>query len=144
MRSHFLRPGMTCVIKIPCLVIYDIIHCNQIITCKMKTLWVMFSFRALCSLALSQAQSNSSSSSAGLPPTCAVRLQLHSNKPLILTMSKLLCLESLILRSSCSTSNTTCVCSNQPLGVAIDGCVMSNCTVREQLSMHLNIVLFHC
>ncbi|TDZ30088.1 hypothetical protein CTRI78_v011889 [Colletotrichum trifolii] len=45
----------------------------------------------------------------------------------------LLCIQQETLKSSCSVTNATCICTNVELNGKISLCVHSNCTVRESL-----------
>ncbi|KAH8662479.1 cfem domain-containing protein [Xylariales sp. PMI_506] len=45
----------------------------------------------------------------------------------------LLCIEVSTLASTCSITNTTCICMNTALNAAITECVTANCTIKEQL-----------
>ncbi|KAK9412993.1 hypothetical protein SUNI508_12188 [Seiridium unicorne] len=47
----------------------------------------------------------------------------------------LLCIEQEALSSTCSLTNTTCICTNVPLNDAISACVQANCTIREQIAV---------
>ncbi|KAH8805187.1 hypothetical protein F5884DRAFT_442227 [Xylogone sp. PMI_703] len=46
----------------------------------------------------------------------------------------LLCIEESTLKSSCSLTNITCICTNAELTAVITECVSQNCTIREQLT----------
>ncbi|KAF3017114.1 hypothetical protein E8E14_009184 [Neopestalotiopsis sp. 37M] len=47
---------------------------------------------------------------------------------------KLKCITSLTAQSVCSVTDATCICTNEDLTAAITTCVLSNCTVVEQLA----------
>ncbi|KAK6222636.1 hypothetical protein LQW54_000816 [Pestalotiopsis sp. IQ-011] len=44
------------------------------------------------------------------------------------------CIATLTLQSTCSPTNVTCICTNQDLVGAITSCVVSNCSVVDQLA----------
>ena len=45
-------------------------------------------------------------------------------------------MKDLVSQSSCSLTNTTCVCLNAQLSARITLCVSQNCTIKESLSMY--------
>ncbi|CAG8959455.1 hypothetical protein HYFRA_00001353 [Hymenoscyphus fraxineus] len=45
------------------------------------------------------------------------------------------CLVTSVQASSCSLTNTTCVCTNEPLQAVIASCVASSCTIKESLTV---------
>jgi hypothetical protein len=49
-------------------------------------------------------------------------------------LEQLLCIEEQTLNSTCSLTNTTCICKNAELGTRITECISQNCTIREALS----------
>ncbi|KAK4206795.1 hypothetical protein QBC37DRAFT_114306 [Rhypophila decipiens] len=53
------------------------------------------------------------------------------------------CIVTAVLNSTCSPSNTTCICGNVALQSQAHHCVLESCTVREQLST-LNITNANC
>lgn len=54
-------------------------------------------------------------------------------------LSKGQCLEtSLKAQDTCAPTNTTCICTNAPLMAAIQGCVLTSCTVKQALGTFLS------
>ena len=53
---------------------------------------------------------------------------------LIRESSQLDCIVSAVLNSTCSASDTPCICANAALQAQAQQCVLASCTVREQLS----------
>ncbi|KAF2089794.1 hypothetical protein K490DRAFT_62671 [Saccharata proteae CBS 121410] len=44
------------------------------------------------------------------------------------------CLEAGILQSTCSATNATCICTNEPLNAEVELCVSSSCSVENALT----------
>ncbi|KAH7142753.1 putative PTH11-type G-protein coupled receptor protein [Dactylonectria estremocensis] len=77
--------------------------------------WAIF---VVACLAIPGALGKASSTSAlGTLPDCALE-----------------CLKTSIGNSICSATNTTCICSNEPLQGNITACVTASCTVKESLT----------
>lgn len=69
-------------------------------------------------------------------PACAVSKHFLTHLTCTsFSLAQGLCLESsLKAQETCAPTNTTCICTNQPLLGAIQGCVLSTCTLIEALA----------